>query len=750
MLLINNTRTGHLGLVLLLALSTIAFTVPRSGWTQPMTSDASETGSALPTSQPSDAPLGVSAEPLVVASADSAMPPDYLLSFAPPDLSEIEVPGGMSYDEAQALAEGLLASRFSPALDALSHLRQEGLIAGVEVHPELLAVIARGVTPSAVELLASVPGVAQVTPFVDSTSAPCSAITLQALADQVHGLSQIASAAALDGVGIASLQSTPPKIHVRASDGSSGWSYFFGQAAPNTVVTMRILRAGATIATGSTTSDSAGGYGFYPSWQGSGCGSSGYTWSLQPGDVVEVTAGSQTVSTVVARLHAWADPSTDIVAGQTDPGRQVEIVLSQPGSPNLTQTVSAGSSGAFSANFSPFDGRASARVAAFDANGHGTFCWISAYHVRVRRTSGGSFYVDGSLKPQVSYSLVITRSGSTLTSATGQTNEDGRFGSSLSSPLQPNDIVFVTGGGVTAQYAFAELSNLASNVSTGTVSGKTAAGREVRVCRAYSITYSDFNATCSFGSTCPSATANSSGAFAVTVSGLLRGDRLEVTIFDSEGNRQVHELAASAIRAYPENQLIRGFWIRPDATLTVTVRRPDNTTASFSPSWSYFPYYEFYRSGISVPVGSVITVTDGALTETMQVQTLTVRVNESNGQLSGIAANGHLIAVATNRQRYECAETSVNGAYSLGFSGTPLRGQSLVYGAWLRGADGHYTGRRDLYAFTINAFMNTSRVTGYTEQLSAVVTVTLQRVSSTLATVSTTSDSSSGFYSLSL
>lgn len=161
--------------------------------------------------------------------------------------------------------------------------------------------------------------------------------------------------------------------------------------------------------------------------------------------------------------------------------------------------------------------------------------------------------------------------------------------------------------------------------------------------------------------------------------------------------------------------------------------------------------YAFSVFGVSVPVGTVITVTDGTLTETMRVRSLTVRINEANGQLTGNADSGRLIAMATDRwMGTQCVEEDVNGAYALSFSNMPLRGQSIVYGAWLRGADGHYTAREYLYAFTINAFMNTRRVTGYTERLGADITVTLQRSGSPLATITATSSSDTGFYSVSL
>lgn len=734
-------------LALVSLLTFVAFAAqPSSSWSQ-----ANDTSAAVTLVSPPASDSESTFHPLLSSFAASregeAQEKSYVLLPMMPDLSQIEIPrSGMSIEESKAFVRELLAQHFGPLIEKLEALRQEGLISSFTINADSAAIAVWGASAHLAEQLAGLPLVASVHLSSEFERSGCQPLRLDALAEEIHLRSQAAIGEVLNGQSTNSLGSSPPTISVRIPT-RSGWSYVEGRAASNATVTMNIIRAGRVIVTVSTQSSSSGYYYFSPTWQYSSCGDSiGYSWTVQVGDVIEVTSGGQSSRTTVQFLRAWADPSTDTVAGTTAPNQQVRIQLDRPdaGTP-ITRMVFSNSGGSFAANFSDFNRRARAHVAVVDGAGNETFVRIDAFRLGVQQELWRR-WMYAFLKPEVSYTLTVTRGSSVVFTATGTTDERGYLSHSLPS-LQPGDLVSVSGGGITLRYTVVPLSELrvGTSASNTTVTGRTAPEREVRVCKGYVLRY-EFETRCSFSYSCHSATSGSDGYFAVDVSGLLRGDRIYITVFDQEGNQQLEERYAPAILANPQHNEIRGFWISPTNSLNVTVRRPDNNQLAIT--LILYGYLEFRWNNIEIPAGSVITVTDGFLTETMRVQALTARVDESSGRLLGVSSSGRIIAKASSFDRQVCTEADVAGQYSITFSEMPLKGQSSVQ-LWLRGSDGHYTEHR-VNAFTVNAFMNTNQVNGYTEEPNSVVTVTLQRGGSTLATITTTSLRGSGFYSVSL
>jgi len=113
----------------------------------------------------------------------------------------------------------------------------------------------------------------------------------------------------------------------------------------------------------------------------------GYNWTVQPGDTVEVTAGGNTVTTVVAELSMWADPAANTVSGRTSPGRNVNLWLWVPNPVNpctrnyASKDTIADSGGNFSAVFPNFDSRAYAGASSYDANGNSTSTEVEAFYL---------------------------------------------------------------------------------------------------------------------------------------------------------------------------------------------------------------------------------------------------------------------------------------------------------------------------------------------------------------------------------
>lgn len=358
----------------------------------------------------------------------------------------------------------------------------------------------------------------------------------------------------------------------------------------------------------------------------------------------------------------------------------------------------------------------------------------------------------GYLKPEVDYTATLRRGGNVVSVASSRTSATNYFLNYFTQTIQVGDTVSVTGGGVTVQYTVIGL-NVAMDPVNDRATGTTGANRLVQA-SFRKRTWGDMVTSCSSSSTCKYTTASSSGQFTLTAGmDLARGDYAEFYVYDNEGNYQyAYQYPVSAIVADPGTQYIRGYWGQPGTSLTVRVKRPDGTpvytaTSVSASSWDG-NFSTYVGSGLVTPTYTV-EVTDGTMTETMTIQNLTARLDGGTGKLAG-NASGHLLARLYDFRRESgyywiyCAERDVNGSYDITFSEAQVGGQDYVYGAWLRGSDGHYTARRDLYAFTVNAGGN--RVEGYTETPYATVTATLQRGGSPVAVVTTTSGSSGRYW----
>ena len=705
------------------------------------------------------------------------LPTNYLIALPISLPNPDEIPSGLTPDQAAEYARSLTYRQARPILAELERLRAEGSIAGFEVQPNLHGVVVEGGKPEALERLSHLQGVAAVLPHKDEPPA-CAAAAAKALPEQVLGLSRITTGVA-PRLWTASLapQATDPSIDVHAPPGST-WTYVRGQTTfTSTTVTMRILRGGQVIATASTWSSSSGYYYFYPYWQH--CPIYGYSWTLQPGDVVEVTAHGNTVSTVVANLSVWVDPDADTVAGQTNPGRSVETRLYDYGSDpcsstTYSQTVSTDGSGNFSANFSSqvdFDRRAYAYVYARDANGNSTYASFDAYRIRAPFDDD---YFSGYLKPEVAFNATLSRGGSTVSTYSGKSSASGYYSGWFTDTIQSGDVVQVSGGGVNVQYTATGL-DVTLNHVTDQATGATGANRLVKAefyKRAWwwywhepsGRWYPYLTTACSWDSDCNVTVADGSGAFVLTTTlDLARGDYADVYVYDGEGNYQyTYERPVPAIVADLTENDIRGFWSDPSTGyVTVTLKHSDGTmkekdTGVWVDSWDG----EFSTSmWHTITPTDIIEVTDGTVTETMTVQNLTARLDGGTGHLSGSAYSGHLSARLEDlRREYGgywfgswdpyvsyCAETDVTGgAYDLAFSGAQVGGQDDVF-VWSTGPDNHYT-YRHIYAFTINAEKGDDYVDGYSETPNVPVTVTLQRGGSPIAVYTTTSDSDDGYY----
>ena len=693
--------------------------------------------------------------PLVEEVTPPPPPNNYLIALPVVQPAPDEIPSNLTLEQAADYARSLTYRQAQPILAELERLRAEGKITGFEVRPNLHGVAVEVSDPVVLEEFSRLQDVAAVSPLKDEPPV-CAAAAAQALPEQVLGLSRMVAEATsrLQATGLG-VQATDPSIDVYASPGND-WTSVSGQTTPNIAVTMRILRGGRVIATESTTSYSDGYYYFYPNWHQ--CPTYGYDWTLQSGDVVEVTAHGSTVSTVVANLSAWVDPGADTVTGITDPGRSIEMWLyaysSDPcRSTGYNQTASVDGSGNFSADFTSqvdFDRRAWSSIYTRDANGNSTNASFYAYRIS-GYFDNTSFY--GYLKPEVNFTATLDRAGNTVSTYSDRSSANGYYYGYFTQTIQSGDVIQVSGGGISMQYTATGL-DVSLDPATDQATGTTGANRLVKA-HFYKRTWGYVQTSCSWGSDCNGIVADGSGAFVLTTTlDLVRGDYAYFYVYDAEGNYQyAYDRPIPAIVANLDWSSVRGYWGDPGAGYVTIILKDSGGAVKETDSsvWvsSWDGQFYAYMSGI-IPT-DIIEVTDGVVTETMTVQNLTTRLHGNTGHLAGSAYNNHLLAQLYDFRRdsgYQygyCSETDVTGGvYDLTFSGVDVGGQDSAE-VWNTGPDGHYTYRYPS-AFTVNAEKGDDYVNGYSETPDVPVTVTLQRGGSPIAVYTTTSQSSGYYY----
>jgi hypothetical protein len=342
-----------------------------------------------------------------------------------------------------------------------------------------------------------------------------------------------------------------------------------GGTTANTAVTLRLLRNGQVLASRSTTSGSSGSYSFSFSNSISPCSATNFNSLLQPGDVVEVSAHGSTVSTVVANLSAWVDPATNTVAGKTDSGRSTLVALYAYNDPCMSaslyqQTLPTDTNGNFSADFTgqvDFDGRAYAYIYALDANGNSTVASFNAYRITAY-FNASSF--SGYLKPNVDFIVTLSRSNTIVSTSNGRSSAAGYYSGNLSEPIQPGDVVSVTGGGATTLQLTAANLEVTLDQINDQISGTTAAGRLVKA-NIYRNTGSPAT-TCSSANECKSSLGSQSGTFAWSSSlNLKRGDYAYFTVYDASGNYQTtFQRYVPFLKVQLDSTSVSGAWGKPN------------------------------------------------------------------------------------------------------------------------------------------------------------------------------------------
>ncbi|WP_322805639.1 hypothetical protein [Thermanaerothrix sp.] len=683
---------------------------------------------------------------------------DYLILLPYEAPQPQEIPFTFKPGQKQIVLADLIYQRTKTLRAELEQLRAQGLIAGFEVRPDLYGLVVHGLTQDGMRRLQNLPDVGGVLPK-DSQNQTCAVATATAFIHQVEALGQsLERREALESKGGFEAMATNPSITVIYY----GYSWVYGQTFSNTTVTLRVLRGSTVVVTTTTTSDSMGWYYFNPDWID--CPTSGYTWSLQPGDVVEVSAGGRTARTVVAYISAWADPQTDQVSGKTDPGRQVEIhVYYYPNNPCISvesqKVVTPDSNGNFTASMGvDFDGQAWGEIYVRDANGNSTLRWFEAYHLVADMQNNS---VSGVTKPDITFTATLKRGSTTLESYAGTSDpDDGSLRVYFYNPFQPGDEIHLDGGGIHLQYIIAPLTSVSVDSTANQVSGITSPDRWIQGNFGKS-SYYDIVTTCGWSRACASTMSDGGGGFTLpSPMDLVRGDVVDIYVIDAQGNYQYHMLRVPVIGvdiSEPTRNRAVGAWTTADRTLTVTHKTSGGSvreaiTDVYVSTWSN--EFDVYLSNDVAP-GDRIEVSDGITSLEMVVPNPLPKASLKNNinRLYLEALNGSHVLVEFWDFRsqnfsyyYYCNEAD------LSTSSTNLQIDDAQIGGW----DTAYTTIRlpseHIVRIDRNAFMVTHSIGGgwvdITYEPSVTILAEWWRGSTKLWQVSTTLINSWGYMDL--
>ncbi len=676
---------------------------------------------------------------------DSLQEGEYLLSLPMPDLRGIEMPLLRNRSEAERYALNLLEKEAAPLLNELQALKDRGQVGDFKLIPEQQAVLVQSAETDSKSALSQFSGVEEVTSTKEDYT--CGIGSFAALQDQIYSISRTQ-----DFWKDFERKPTQTEIFVVYSDGYD-WGYIFGYTIPSVEVTLRVMRGGKLLGVEQTmTSTPEGDFAFFPDYHD--C--DGFNWLLQAGDVVEITAAGKTTSTTVINSNFWVDPISNQVTGITAPGKSIEINLEAPQAnfcsinEFVKNTISDGT-GNFNIDFSDqvdFNNASSAMIIVSGDNGHSIINFRSAFGMDVGVNSN---YINFTLKPNTAYTVNIKRSDVVISSFSGTTGFDGDDEVYSSEKLQAGDIITVQGGGRTLTFTVAAFSEPYLDVSTHQLTAKTEAGRKISA--------SFYNRdgpwgylqnSCPSSPNCASAIADNSGAFTLYSSRVLfRGDYVDLSIYDKDGNSQNHwNLTSSAIIAVAGNSFLRGFWGSPDTELTIIIKNSSNEEKlNYKLEFSNSVSYQINFSPITLDVGDIITVTDGVHTETMTVPDVHVELNKETDQLIIDAPNGNAVInfwddnPRENTSAEMCSEWQIiNDGISLQYDDVSSQDSALVT---FRAADGHYT-YKQVHAASLNATYK-GYIYGYTMKPNQNMEVNLLD-GSTLLETKPGKSSSYGYY----
>ncbi len=483
--------------------------------------------------------------------------------------------------------------------------------------------------------------------------------------------------------------SQPPSIHINLENIPS---YIEGSVGVKTSVSLHIFRNGTVIGKDSQISGDDGSYIFWPSSNSYNC-APGAQWTLELGDVVRVSANGFTAQTVVVDLTGYAYAEGQRVEGTAPVGRSVVAQIFWYESQNLCQSLSTRSAtvpvnadGTYTAPVSTkFNRSVSGFVEALDENGNGTYQPFQKYWLVGNRWGGYSII----LQPNTAFSIQQRRNGVLLATQTGVTNNSGYYYYYFDGA--PGDELTLTAGTITMKQVIIIEPTINIDAANNTISGTTTPGVAMHL---GGIESSLEPIHCPENeNTCLTQVADANGNYSFHLTQPVNDLAFGISFMTEEGegwNMYASDAPTTLkLLVLADSGTIQGRWYEGTTPLTVrlldgngveqktvTVQRPESTSSFYA------------ATGMKIPFGWQVEVSDGVNTQTMTVGLDTVNADNLTDQITGVALSGHLKAVNAKI----CLESDVTsqGPYSL--SGVDIPPTATIY-VTQTGADGFQTQR---------------------------------------------------------
>lgn len=668
----------------------------------------------------------------------------YLLPIPLPDLMTADLPDRLDRDMVDSVTKGLLAKEADRILEELRLLKDRGLVNDYEIMPDAPVVRVMLAQENAPEVAQSLPGEAIL--LVEEAGGVPACISNGAEVQPELVLAASRAQNRHDRAALAAdlvLVAGPPVIEVYYYEwNGSSFGYVTGIAAPKSEVKFRLLRNGEQVALDYRVSHDDGGY--YFASQYAACIND--EWEPMPGDIVEVSAGGFTSSTVVTPIQGWVDGDVNTVSGFTSPGSTVRVELEQidrsmPCSwQRFIKTGSADAAGNFNIDLGDmvdFDRSASAVVYSMDAAGNSTFYPARTYQLVVNQGLGYRII----LRPLTSFSLVLKRGAVIIGTESGITDDWGNFNGEFFNAAEPGDQATLTFNGGQLSYTVLALPQVTIDRATGQVNGTAAPGTLLGA--SVSSWFSNRNIQrCSYADKCMSQTVPSNGQFIFTLGKLLSGERLLVDLYSTEGEIyfSLNNIEPVFVSSPASDDLLIDLW--KTQNLQATLRDSANTVKDsyvFNADYS-LDVFDIHFDADMVP-GDRIEVTDGFTTRWVTVGNLTdLRVKYNTNQITGTASAGHLVVTTYEEFLYhaiDCVEKEhTGGAFNITAGRNFISRDSSMF--YLRDSDGNYTEAFET-PFVLNLTSNSRFIKGVTETDNTTVTWTLKSGTAVLGTGSETS-----------
>lgn len=624
-----------------------------------------------------------------------------------------------------------------PLLAELRRLQARGELLNFSLDPALFAV--RVTTDGELPPLQAAIGYIRA---ADEGQPSCAAGTPAAVVAMARGAADVRKMAARSDrtVGAA------PTIHVRVNAPYvNQYSYIYGYVAPNVDIEMRIYRNGSLYMEWYNDSDSDGFYNMYPYWDN--CPRNGYTWYLQPGDVIEINAGGESAQMTVAPLVTSFDAMGLLVGGQTAPDRSILIEVYFPEDAGadcvwnweVGGEPTSGADGRFSQDLSQIgydlDRRSYALIYVYDENRNTTYTYVDAFSLS---TESGYNGVWGMVNRGASGVVTVSRGGNEIAQESfvaGPTGDMSAYFGSID--ILPGDVISVNDGRQTITTTMAPV-DFSLDASQDTLSGTTTPGRMVETY--FYVRDSQYDAvrtTCEWDYDCGRAVAAANGVVTVLSDINLRpGDYAYIDLYDAEGNTQyVGYQSAPTLVTGPGLYHVGGYW--PAVYTNVDVRLFDslnNLKSEVDDNTSYDGEISAWL-GAPAAVGDRVEVSDGNMTRSMIVTGVTGRLNSIEDAISLAGPDWPYVATFQDMDgffyeaSYCFANTITGGNAQIDLGDWVDAGDSSP--VFVYGPDGNYT-RLDLAAFKVYLTQGTDQVTVRAETPQAQVRLLHQRNGNTL------------------